>query len=81
MTDTMTWSEWADGGEGAQAVSRALIDQRRFAAANREQINAEWDALPDGRVPPLTADEKRRADAEWAEIPDKIENLKKWMKA
>lgn len=74
----MTWNKFWECGPD---VSRALIDQRRFAAANRSQIEAEWDALPDGRVPPLTADEKRRADAEWAEIPDNIEDLKKWMKA
>jgi hypothetical protein len=38
--------------EARQAIiehNRMMKAQREWAAANREQIDAEWDALPDGR--------------------------------
>jgi histidinol-phosphate/aromatic aminotransferase/cobyric acid decarboxylase-like protein len=38
--------------EARQAIiehNRMMKAQREWAAANRERLDAEWDALPDGR--------------------------------
>ena len=54
------------------ARKRRMKEQRRFAAENRERIEAEWDALTDPRVTIRNdvAAAKARADAEWDALPD-----------
>ena len=46
-------------------VARAKRDAEAYGRANRARIDAEWDALPDGRMPPPTREQIARADAEW----------------
>ena len=56
-----------DYGDDIEA-RRALADQRRFAARHRDEIDAAWTNLPDGRPAPLTRAEKARADCEWNDL-------------
>ena len=46
-------------------IRSARSDAAQYAKDNRAAIDAEWDALWDGRIEPLNAAMKRQADAEW----------------
>lgn len=63
MTPTLTRCPEVE--EPPEECRRALAEVREFAARNRARIDAEWNALPDGRIPKPTPELIARADAEW----------------
>jgi len=57
--------------EPPHAIRTARAEAQAHAVANRAAINAAWAAEWDGRTKPLSGEQKRLADAEWASLDNR----------